>query len=247
MNSYKSSAELKALAKEQLFGKYGAAVGATVIWALFSLLTMTLPGLFIPSVSIAGSIINYLISFILSLFLGIFSSGLAYLSLKITCGQAVSAGDIFYGFRANPDKALLIMLVLQLTNYVTSLPSAILDRVAAQTGSAALVLASTVCNITGFIIYMIVSLIFSQAFFLLHDFPEYSAKELLRMSRNMMIGHKGRLFYIQISFVPLFLLGILSFGIAFLWLAPYVRSTAANFYMDLVKNKNRQGNEGALL
>lgn len=246
MNSYKSSAELKALAKERLFGKYGAAVGAAVIWALASLLTMLLPNLIIPSVSVGGAVINYLISFILRLFLGIFESGLAFLYLKITCGQPVSTGDIFYGFKANPDKALFIMFVPLLASSLAFMPSAILDRAAIHAGSTVLLLISTVFNVIGLIISTIVSLIFSQAIYLLHDFPEYSAKELLRMSRLMMKGHKGRLFYIQVSFIPLVLLGFLSFGIAFLWLFPYMRSTSANFYMDLIKNKNRQGNEGVL-
>lgn len=243
MNSYKSSAELKALAKEQLFGKYGASVGATVLWALFTLLTTMLPYFLVPFFSTAGIILKYLLAFVLSIFTGIFTSGLAFMSLKITCGQPVSASDIFYGFKANPDKALLIMLVLQTVNYVTSLPSLILNPIARQSGSSALLLLSTVCNITGFVIYILISLNYAQAYFLLHDFPDYSAKELLQMSRHMMKGHKGRLFYIQVSFVPFILLGFLSLGIAFLWIAPYVRVTSVNFYMDLVKNKNKQGNE----
>ena len=59
------------------------------------------------------------------------------------------------------------------------------------------------------------------------------------MSRQIMKGHKGRLFYISISFLPLYLLGIFSFFIAFLWLLPYTNTVMANFYMDLMKNRNQ--------
>ena len=90
------------------------------------------------------------------------------------------------------------------------------------------------------VVTVILSLIYSQAFFLLHDFPNYSAKELLVMSRQLMKGSKGRLFYLNVSFFPLLLLGLLSCGIAYLWLVPYMNATATEFFLDLIQNNNRQ-------
>lgn len=51
-----------------------------------------------------------------------------------------------------------------------------------------------------------------------------------------MVHHKGRLFYLNVSFIPLFLLGILSFGLAFLWILPYMTATETEFFLDLIKN-----------
>ena len=51
----------------------------------------------------------------------------------------------------------------------------------------------------------------------------------------MMKGSKGRLFYIDLTFVPLMLLCVLTCGIGLLWLMPYMQATKANFYLDLVK------------
>ena len=50
-----------------------------------------------------------------------------------------------------------------------------------------------------------------------------------------MKGHKGRYFYISVSFLPLALLCLVTFGIGFLWLAPYMGMTFANFYVDLMQ------------
>ena len=69
------------------------------------------------------------------------------------------------------------------------------------------------------------------------DFPQYSAKELFQMSLRLMKGNIGRLFYLEISFLPLILLSFLSCGIALLWISPYMDATLANFYLDLVKKK----------
>ena len=89
---------------------------------------------------------------------------------------------------------------------------------------------------------MIARLIYSQSFFLLHDFPQYSAREILALSRKMMKGQKGRLFYVYVSFLPLFLLSLLSCGIAFLWVIPYVNATNAEFYMDVIQHSGSSSN-----
>ena len=52
-----------------------------------------------------------------------------------------------------------------------------------------------------------------------------------------MVHHKGRLFYLYVSFLPLILLGILSFGLALLWILPYMAATEAEFFLDLIRNK----------
>lgn len=240
MNNYKSSAELKGMAKEQLFDKYGTVIGASVLLILITFLLQLIPIIIIDSASIVGYIILNIVNFIISLFMGIFSSGRAFLYLKVTCRQNISVGDMFYGFKSNRDKAIFIQLVLSLISYISLVPMAVFEYLYMQTHNVIFVLLVSIFAIIGSIIYTIFSLIFAQAFYLLQDFPEYSAKELLKMSSQIMKGHKGRLFYLQISFIPLFILGIFSCCIAFLWILPYRSTTMANFYMDLMKNRKTE-------
>ena len=49
-----------------------------------------------------------------------------------------------------------------------------------------------------------------------------------------MVGHKWRLFVLQLSFLGWDILASLSFGIGNLWLTPYKNATYAAFYKDLV-------------
>ena len=79
-------------------------------------------------------------------------------------------------------------------------------------------------------------LTFSQCRYLLLDFPERDWRTLLMQSARLMRGNKLRLFALECSFIPLFLLGFLSFGVAFFWIVPYMESTLANFFLDLMKN-----------
>ena len=239
MNTYKSSAQLKGMSKEQLFGHYGTVIGALSLVGIISLVADSIPSSLIRASSIPELIIYYLIGFLITLFLGIFNSGEAFLYLKLICRQSVSAGDVFYGFKVHPDKAILLEFALSIVIYICMTPVMIFYYLYLTAGLPVYMLLMSVFLVIGAVIITIVYLMLSQTFFLLQDFPQYSAKELINMSRQIMKGHKGRLFYIHISFLPLYLLSVFSFFIAFFWLVPYTNTVLANFYMDLMKNRNQ--------
>ena len=182
-------------------------------------------------------IIYYMISFLVSLLTGILASGEAYLYLKLICGQPISAGDVFYGFKSYPDKAILLQFVLSSLTYICSAPALVFYYLYLTTYRTVYILLMSIAFVIGMAILVVISLMLSQVFYLLQDFPQYSAKELMKMSCQVMKGHKGRLFYLSISFLPLYLLGIFSFFIAYLWLVPYSNTVMTNFYMDLMKNR----------
>ena len=48
-----------------------------------------------------------------------------------------------------------------------------------------------------------------------------------------MKGHKGRLFYIVLSFLGMDILVLLSLGIGSLWIMPYQSQTYTLFYLDI--------------
>jgi len=81
------------------------------------------------------------------------------------------------------------------------------------------------------------TIIFGYAYamvpFVLKDNPELSPKEALYKSRMMMRGHKWDLFVLQFSFIGWCLLGIITCGIAFLWVGPYASTAMAHFYEDI--------------
>lgn len=60
--------------------------------------------------------------------------------------------------------------------------------------------------------------------------------DTITASRHLMIGHKGRLFWLDLTFIGWYLLTALTAGIAYLWVAPYISATKAAFYEDLQRN-----------
>lgn len=76
--------------------------------------------------------------------------------------------------------------------------------------------------------------------FILNDEPELGADEVICKSMAMMRGHKMKLFLLNLSFIGWVLLTVLTLGIGFLWLAPWMENSRAAFYLDL-KREAQQG------
>ena len=76
--------------------------------------------------------------------------------------------------------------------------------------------------------------------YILIDNPELGPNEARLKSIEMMRGHKGKLFGLDLSFIGWILLGILSIGIGFIWITPYIRTTRAAFYCNLKEELNPQ-------
>lgn len=72
---------------------------------------------------------------------------------------------------------------------------------------------------------------YRMAVYIMIDNPEYSASECIRRSKEMMDGHKGELFILDLSFIGWALLTIIPF--VSLYVNPYMQTTEANFYNAL--------------
>ena len=241
MSRFKSSAELKASAREHLLGHYGTVIGAFLLMGLILGTATNAVSLVVDSSTIPGTIIYYAIMFLISVLTGLFTSGNAYLYLKVICGRPVSVGDLFYGFQLCPDKAITIQAWITLITYIANLPQIILNYIMMTNFHRMdqvmnLMLPYALSLILSGVVSVMLGLLYEQAFFLLHDFPQYTAKELLQKSRRLMVHHKGRLFYLYVSFLPLMLLGLLSCGLALLWVIPYMAATEAEFFLDLIQH-----------
>lgn len=246
MNQYLSSVSLKSLAKGQLLGKYGTVIGAFMLQLICTLPISMAISFSIGTNSLLRIIFFSFAVFLYSVFSGYFIAGQAYIYLKLSCNQTPLISDLFHFFKEDPSKILGIQAVLAGVSVVVSLPALIAGHYMNSSSitasdalpNAPLLLLFAVLYIAASVIDIFVRrILFSQIFYLMLDFPDYSVSQLLKMSIQLIKGSKGRLLYLLISFIPLILLGVFSFGIAFLWLYPYMQATYANFYLDLVKKK----------
>ncbi len=93
----------------------------------------------------------------------------------------------------------------------------------------------------GYLLFIIPGVIIAYNYamvpYILAEDPTLSGKEALARSKQIMYGHRWRLFCVEMSFFGWALLAVLSFGIGMIWLTPYMSATRAAFYKDLVSEK----------
>ncbi len=238
MNQHKTSAELKALAKESLMGKYGVAVSASLLYVLITYIITEISSLFLLIPGIVGTILYYLSALGITVFTGIFAYGFNFLFLKVSCNAPVKINDLFYGFSTHTKEILKAQLFRAAISYVACIPLYVFNEVVSAEQLADYIgIYFLLCGLA-LLGEFIVMLLYNQTFFIMLDFPDYDAKKALVFSRELMKGNKGRFIYLMVSFIPLFLLGMLTCCVGYLWIVPYMQATLAHFYLDLVQNKN---------
>lgn len=82
---------------------------------------------------------------------------------------------------------------------------------------------------------------YSMAQYIIHDNKNLSLADVKKMSRLMTQGYKSEIFMLDLSFIGLFILSILSFGLGFIYVLPYYYTTKAMYYENLKTNAIENG------
>lgn len=85
---------------------------------------------------------------------------------------------------------------------------------------------------------IIKGLSYSMAPFIAKENPNLTAEEAIQASMKIMDGNKMKLFLLFLGFIGWILLGMITFGIAFLFVTPYMQLAEAAFYEDLMAGKS---------
>lgn len=233
MNSYKTTTELKSIARELLLGKYGIYIATTAIVELIIVSISLIVSYALPTGTVWGIVFNLVITFIITLISSVFSLGLNYFTLNICRKQPYKISNIFYGFSSHPDKAIAGQFFLTVIDVVCYLPAVlfwILYTISQTTGF--LMVIASLLLVIGATVSVIVHLSLDFVFYTMLDYPAATVKELFRYCYDVMRGHRIKLFYLYVSFLPLYMLGLLSMGIGLVFVVPYQKVAIAQFYQD---------------
>ena len=216
----------------------GVAVSATCLYILITYIITEISSLFLLLPGIVGTLLYYLSAFGITIFTGIFAYGFSFIFLKISCNVPAKMNDLYCGFKGPLKEILKAQLFRSLISYVAYIPCYIFNELVTPEQLTQYFGIYFLLFGLGLLGQFIVILLYNQTFFIMLDFPDYGAKKALAFSRELMKGNKGRFTYLLVSFIPLFLLGMLSCCVGYLWIIPYMQATLTQFYLDLVQNKN---------
>ena len=225
-----TSNQLKARARGTLLGHYGLPIGASI---LTTAAIMTLEGLIslvVPK-NTAGILISYLTM----------QTGYQYLLLNMARGKKAGLKDLIYPFQTMPDHVILLAVRLFLLTLACMLPflgGLIIFALFYQLLISRIIM--VLLLIVSFFLILRMTLDYSQIFLLYLDNPYLSCREIMHQSKNLMKGNRIRYFYLLVSFVGIALLGVVSLGIGFLWITPYMSMTEVEFYRDLINEHSQE-------
>jgi len=158
-------------------------------------------------ISMGASLIPFAGQILAILISGPLAVGAAFFALKISRDQEAKTDDLFFSFNNNLGNSILAYL---------------------------LVLIFTTIGIFLLIIPgIIVAFALSQTFFILADNPSIDSYSAVVKSKDMMKGYKWQYFKISLRLMGLFFLCLFTFGIGFLWWAPYQYVVMAKFYEEV--------------
>ncbi len=226
------NSQLNGGARAILAGRWGLPIGFSLLLVLLSLVASGPPYL--------GPIISLIVS-------GPLALGGAIFYLTFARGGRAGLEMLFAGFKNFGDAlgayivvALLVVLWMAGPMVAGAAIGALLGVVVGALAGAAgqgalmgLAIGAGVGAIPGWVLGILAQLSYSQTFYVLADDPAAGPMEAVRRSKRMMTHRRLKLFCLQLRYFCWSLLCLLTCGVGFLWLMPYVGVGLARFYDDL--------------
>lgn len=220
-----STSMIKATARERLLGNYGTIIAASIVVNIIYFVSM------LTILQITNIFISLTTQIIVDLLFGVFISGRCYMLMNLAYGQPVTFGDLFFGFKQNPDKAILIQLIYTIASLILQIPQFL--HVAGLIPITWMAIGTLVL----LILYIIFAVAMSQTFFLLQDFPDNSVRQLVRKSISVMRHNYIKYIGFVLSFVPMMFIGVITFFIPLLWVEAYFNASRAMFYKEIISQR----------
>jgi uncharacterized membrane protein len=232
--------DLMGAARSALAGRWGTGVGGFLVYLLVTIALSVLAAL----IPVLGQIAVFVVT-------GALMLGWYLFFLTIARRQEAEIGLLFEGFKQF-GTALLAYFLMGLLVFAWALPGIVMVIVTVVAGvfhgapgfvgirhgvpgSAGILILLVAASLAAFIPAVVAQYRYSLTYFVINDTPGMGALEAIRHSTRLMSGNKWKLLCLQFRFLGWALLCLLSLGIGFLWLTPYMMTSLACFYEDVRK------------
>lgn len=235
--------ELKQQAKETMKGRWGKAIGLVLVYQILTGAIYFLCNFIMFLGPIVFLIISVPISF-----------GFVGALLKYARNEEVGYLDFFTLGFDNFGKAwgitgrVILKLIGYYIGFVVSTIALVAVIVASENADSILMLGIGLVIFTVVLVCLYFLLItkayyYSLIEYLGNDMKELTSKEVVDKSKELMKGHRWEFFVLQLSFIGWGMLAVLSCGIGFYFLLPYMYVTYIKFYESLLNNNVNTNNE----
>lgn len=246
-----SSSEIRKQARANLQGKWSTAVLISLIYMAISF-AISFASNFVPFLGLALLIVTVPLQY-----------GLIYSFMKIYRNEEYSYGDLFTSAFNNFAKVWkvvgnqllklivpIILVVVSLFVLIAGLVFTVISSNVASDSANIFTILACISLFIGYIgyiaslIYLFVKdLLYVLSYYIMHDNPNMTAKEVVEESERIMKGQRGKYFCLELSFFGWVLLAMLTFGIGIIFLMPYMQISIATFYEDRIGKLNESNTQ----
>lgn len=235
-----TSSQLKASARGHLTGRYALPIIAYMLARMIINVPSLLISYTVNPATVSGSLMDNAVSLILTVIMTIFMVGQNHICLQYArSSERLPMAEMWYGFKGRADEIIITYFLIFVRYLAYGVPFILMFVLYIMQPANIPIILLLFCSIIFMaVMYIKVELDYALVYFLIVDHPEVRPKQLLIRSKQLMQGNRSRLFYIQLSFIGMYLLGLLSFGLAMFWIYPYVRMTMTEFYLELIQSNS---------
>ncbi len=229
MNYKMKTAELKLQARTKLKGHFTGLALMTLVYMIILTICELIPSFCFSDTSKMMFFIMYMIaSFLLEVIGSMFAIGISRGALCSVRGEEFTFSDILYAFKNSSTPFLEAQMIISDISILLQLPIIYLDYIYdfgliiyyALVYSVALIATLLTLHLR-FIVYVII------------DNPDYTIKEALAETISITKGNYIRILKLAISFIPLYILGVVTLMIGYLFAMPYADAARAVLYEEI--------------
>lgn len=229
--------EIKCYARCVLSGQHGRLAGITALLTVLNLALTILATEAAPGGSSILSVILYFgCSILVNIVYYILLAGLYRIYLNICSNRPYKWKDLFSAFTEHPEPvAIYSVLQYVLTYTMTALGIWWLNGALQWYFyiEEVNILLRTAILLIALVLYVFIKISLSMVLFVHADSPYKSFREMMEEGWKLMDGMRLRFFTMWLSFIGMYFLCILSFGIGFLFVDPYLYTTEGYFYKKI--------------
>ena len=172
-------------------------------------------------------IIYYIAEFLIAILSGVLQIGLFRIHLSIARKKECKVSDVFCCFKSSTDRYILGYLLVFAVSLIGMLPALYVYFFCDLTlAKLPLIIGLLLLSL---VFSVFINIVLALVFFVMLDNEDMSIVQCFKKAVGLMKGNKGRLFYIYLSFIGMWLLVVLSLGIGYLWVEPYMIQTYTLF------------------
>lgn len=231
--------EIKCYARCVLNGQHAVLAGITLLLTALNLILSYLALMASPSgTGILSILIYFGCSIVVNMIYYILLAGLYRIYLDICSNHPYRWTDVFSMFTEHPEPVAIYSVLQFIVTWIFMQIAfwwleVVLNLLFYGEVSMSNVLFATAVLVLAAVLFAALEISFSMTLFVHANNPDLSFRDMMKESWSLMSGMRLRYLSMMLSFIGMYLLGLLSFGIGLLFVNPYVYTTSGYFYKKI--------------